>query len=712
MLLPARISPSLLIFPKSVEFLKCLIGFAVGAVQGVSTTLLMAYLVICPVQYVYAIPYEQRGADYSGPQPSEEQRSEQGGGDDILTEVSHPPSVPMPKQASNGSVLGSSEEYFSESGDGRYGISIPLPAGVSGLTPSLSLGYSSSSSVTSVVGKGWALGGLYKIERTSSGGGLPQYGQNGDVFVIDSPVASGELVCLNAVLQEDKWVCQGDYDTLSRSFAKVKRKNSGGNNYWEVTGQDGTLYTFGGTTSTIYGSGPGSTTFEQTHTWFLREIRDLNGNTIVYNWDNLTGHPSLASISYGGRKVLFRYEAFSEAQPRFISYARAGVDNLTQFLKKIYIVYNNKTLGGVELTYNEAGKSPNPATEKYLTKVQFFGPAASAPVESNLTDTSVSPPYAPQKYQFSYTQQAIGSGVGGAWEQFSTGFNIPLTFAANGAETNFRVGDVNGDGREDLILAEKVYGPSGSQPMANWGVHLGTANGWSSTAVATSAGDMPFGFGFQGHPGLSTGAVVGDFNGDGCQDVQEAYSDYLDAGIVYHAVSFSNCGTLNDPLKFTQVVLTSGPRILDLASSPARAIDYGVRATDLNMDGQTDLFKLCNDKFFYSPDPADRCGDSGAYISTSQGRTFVNYGDVSSPLQGVPFPIGWQQADTFNVSFSDHYPAFTIVDGSNIFYYPASSGSSGDQLVDFNNDGLSDLYAPSDSRYVGSYVQPNSWIGW
>ncbi len=638
--------------------------------------------------------------------------------------------VPAPRDGGDSPSGGSTERFFAESGDSRYSIPIPVPAGRGGLTPSIGLSYSSSNSSTDIVGKGWSLSGLYKIERSGPGGSLPSFGGGGDVFNISSPIASGELACLDVNQQDDKWICGSTYETIQRSFAKIKRDIT--NNLWTATGHDGTVYTFGGTTETTRGNGTGDTSFDLTHTWLIRKVRDLKGNSIEYKWQSITGHVSIESISYSGRKILFRYEPFSASAARRLNMGRGDVDYLSQFLKKIYVVYNGNTLGGMTLDYNATGAAPNPATEKYLTTVQQFGPLTGSVSLTDITDTSVSPPAFPEKVTFKYSVQPISSQNSGAWEAFDTSWNVPVAFAdPSQKEQQIRFGDFNGDGLTDIIKAEKTLGGGGQEWAASHGIYLGTGvneQGFSSSEIANGANAITFGFGYsnaQDNLGLS----IGDFNGDGCSDVYEAYGSYPWQDYIKHRLHYSNCGANNQSLAFNWTE-TNGPRALDLAENSARrTVDYGVRTTDFNQDGRTDLFKVCSTKSVYVPSPSNRCGDGGLYLSYgSTAGGFRWLADISTPihideddplesfkqsynsffsdkflLQNIPFPYGWPHATLFGVSFSDFYLPFSYEYEN----YPEASGSAGNSLIDINGDGALDIIAPRDSHYATTYTKIN-----
>jgi hypothetical protein len=89
----------------------------------------------------------------------------------------------------------------------------------------------------------------------------------------------------------------------------------------------------------------------------------------------------------------------------------------------------------------------------------------------------------------------------------SGGFTAPVNFAAGEGPVSVAVGDFNGDGRADLAVANEALPNTAS---GNVSVLLGDGSGGFAAAVNFGVGAFPY------------SVAVGDFNGDGKQDLAVA----------------------------------------------------------------------------------------------------------------------------------------------------------------------------------------------
>jgi hypothetical protein len=143
-------------------------------------------------------------------------------------------------------------------------------------------------------------------------------------------------------------------------------------------------------------------------------------------------------------------------------------------------------------------------------------------------------------------------------------FAPPLVFAASGEDftpDSMAVGDVNGDGRPDLVIKSLSFLDSDAFEV---GVLLGNGDGTFQGPILAPA-----------QPGASGGLALGDFNGDGLTDAAVAENEPpFNPGDL--AVFFGNGdGTFQPNLRLN--LLTGG-------TDPE-----GVAAADLNGDGLVDL---------------------------------------------------------------------------------------------------------------------------
>jgi Bacterial Ig-like domain (group 3)/FG-GAP-like repeat len=146
-------------------------------------------------------------------------------------------------------------------------------------------------------------------------------------------------------------------------------------------------------------------------------------------------------------------------------------------------------------------------------------------------------------------------------------FARPLVFAASGQDLTFTpssiaVGDVNGDGRSDLVI--NLIGGEDSV-VSQLGVLLGNGNGTFQAPILQSPGTT----------GGDGDVALGDFNNDGRLDAAVGGQAALPDGLT---VSTGNGdGTFGVPFQSPQRFSTGG-------NDP-----FGVAAADLNGDGLLDL---------------------------------------------------------------------------------------------------------------------------
>ena len=111
-----------------------------------------------------------------------------------------------------------------------YEYPISLPAGRSGLTPSLGIRYNSQDeSLDNLTGYHWSVN-QYSIKRLNKKGVDQLYDRND--FIVETPISSGELLELGNGLYAEE---------IESSFARYEFSN----NSWIVTDKGGKQYIFG-----------------------------------------------------------------------------------------------------------------------------------------------------------------------------------------------------------------------------------------------------------------------------------------------------------------------------------------------------------------------------------------------------------------------------------------------------------------------------------
>jgi RHS repeat-associated protein len=195
-----------------------------------------------------------------------------------------------------------------------------------GIEPKIGLAYNSSdksrANADAILGVGWRLSGISKIEKVSLGGGVPFWDPGQDLFRLDGQ----ELMACNGKWDQDyplsyitgtpsaSCSANGNFSTQVESFRRIEF--IGENNAFWLTDPDGTVSIYrpiGAFTEADDNAVAGSDTFRlaRRSKWLLAEVRDLSGNTVTYDYAiaQYAGFAErITSITYSnGYAVNFRY---------------------------------------------------------------------------------------------------------------------------------------------------------------------------------------------------------------------------------------------------------------------------------------------------------------------------------------------------------------------------------------------------------------------
>ncbi|NCO04573.1 MAG: hypothetical protein GW939_00325, partial [Candidatus Magasanikbacteria bacterium] len=176
-----------------------------------------------------------------------------------------------------------------QTGAFQYGYQFYTPPGRAGLTPSVSLSYSSQGAERiNMVGEGWNLGIPY-IQRSSQYGNntLYQSGYNEFISSID-----GELLQVSG----NTTTGVGEYRSTQEQGAFVSYTFTE-DNQWLVVDQIGNRQTYGQQATARQENGG------KTYSWYIEELQDTNGNTINYTYVNEDGVVYVESIKYGSQNI-------------------------------------------------------------------------------------------------------------------------------------------------------------------------------------------------------------------------------------------------------------------------------------------------------------------------------------------------------------------------------------------------------------------------
>lgn len=435
-----------------------------------------------------------------------------------------------------------------QQGAATYSIPIAIPPGIAGMEPKLSLEYNSQAN-NSLLGIGWNLAGLSAITRCPAT--IATDGTRSGVNY-----ATTDRFCLDGqrlVLVSGTYGASGSvYRTERDGFSYITANGAQGVGpaSFTIKTKAGLILQYGVTTDSAIKAQNGTSV----RVWALNKTSDTVGNymTVSYTTDATTGSYYPATLSYTGNgsqaptnSVQFNYTTRTDQIP---VYTAGGVVKSTQLLssiqtnagsamvKKYQLSYQTQTYGSKlsALTAVQevlADGSTLPATQVSWPAVLNFannctsncGSVFNAAPQANITDTTQS--YAGWQmlagdlnndgmndmlgYSVSGTTlqfQSWLSAGGGLMNKAATHAAVNLGASAAGASV--LLGDINGDGNVDLVLAG-----------------CNTSNNTLTVTSLNGVGDGSFGTAatpkqYSGYSCATAGAYrLVDLNGDGQSDI-------------------------------------------------------------------------------------------------------------------------------------------------------------------------------------------------
>ncbi len=179
------------------------------------------------------------------------------------------------------------------SGDAAFSFTLDVPAGRKGMQPQISVGYSSAGG-NGIMGKGFDVnyGSTISIDTRKK---LPDYDES-DAYLKDG-------VKLKANGSTNK-----EYRLLRRSVReKIERHNAfSKDDWWEIIDTHGTVYRYGyykayeTTTNNAYAGKKDENGKDKIYTWYLSEVEDVDGNTILYEYEKDKEYVYPFRITYTG----------------------------------------------------------------------------------------------------------------------------------------------------------------------------------------------------------------------------------------------------------------------------------------------------------------------------------------------------------------------------------------------------------------------------
>lgn len=493
-----------------------------------------------------------------------------------------PSSLKLPKGPGSLEGVGEDAELNLSMGLMSWGVTLELPQGHEGVTPSLRLGYSSGGG-NSVVGIGWSVGAPSVSRMTNFG--LPHYTVD-DRFT----GVGGELVHVGQDTNGDR-VYRSRYES---SFARHTWVDPTGADYWRVETPDGVVHFYGADGSGTPVQAAREEGQEGTFRYHLVESVNPYGESVVYDWIKDAGTSLLSDVRWvfreGGEsryRVVFTYE---DRQDQLVDGKPGFEVRLAKRLSDIHVLAEGVQRRHYALAYESYADSGGLSR---LSSIRQYGTDPQLELEV--------------RFAFSYSDT-----LGGPCASLGC-FRPTLVEMAGNVGDGLRIGsadlvDMNGDALPDVLDTQnghEVYlnlldedGGHGFEPALATGhtsagldspdVHMVDMNGDGFVDLFDDANDVVYyGRGDGGWdevattlevPDLGAGSQLRFFDVDSDKELDLLYSDGTDTWFLRNKGdgTFSTTPELGDELDGSYVTQ------LDAAMSG------GLQLADMNGDGLQD----------------------------------------------------------------------------------------------------------------------------
>jgi YD repeat-containing protein len=621
-------------------------------------------------------------------------------------------------------------------GSAAYSIPIALPPGTNGVQPNLTIAYNSDSG-NGWVGEGWTVTGLGYIERLGPNWSpAPTYGSS-DTYRLNMGGTSQKLVYAGV----DPTGASGNYyRTQIESFLRIEYVST--SNYWIVTNTGGTKFYFGQTAASRQGS--------QVFRWYLNKVLDPRGTfwTVSYDQDttNFDMYPKQIVYTQGPGLACTPTNLTTCRQVDFFTEQRS--DLITSYHSGANVVEDKRLktidvrLGGQLLRRYTLSYTMSPATARRFRSVSQLASVTETGADGS---TSLPPTI------FTYHVDTNSSTLDFTDTAFAVGVD-------NGMQQYLQATDINGDGLADLLVTSPGYYfrlndngaelsgtlyPYSSDPNNNLPLLYSGDTNFRPQYYSTQ---LPGTFDYSTVQAAVFGnAAVVDLNGDHLPDILD--TNYTGPnGVLWRW--WSNQGT--EQFTYEGVLVNSPTTALGYYTSidPDGAPTSGFRFADMNGDDLVDIVWL---------EKVSQTAVASTWNLTW--RQNLGNGQFSSTLHSITgftiyatYPKNSNYGETLYIRPSmlwlvdmngdglpdlawrafDQYSYIDTENPMHIYYYPNNGGANFGALVsmalstggglslaynpvfiqpvDFNGDGLPDIFQGPDVTYGaanGYFYYPN-----
>ncbi len=428
-------------------------------------------------------------------------------------------------------------------GSATYSIPLALPMGKAGISPNLSMTYSSLMG-DDLLGKGWALSGLSAITVSNFDWYNDNQLENTNFSSTTKFAMDGtRLLAISGVYGANNTV----YSTEQEGDVRIISYGSVGSlpSWFTVQTKDGKTIEYGNSVDSKVLNETG-----QVIAWKISKVYDLYGNYMVFNYIYNDNNHRIESIKYTGNTSA-GIAPYNEV--KFVYQTRNDVNEIYQFgykkiakhlLEKVVITTENEHFKTYVLSYGENLNS-------YLVKIQ----------EQASDYSALNPTY------FNY-------GI------TTNDFLSESTSSFNGVSADIQgARDFNGDGRSDVLLSHYTYNSDGSKNYTMWQAMIAGPN---NTFSSYATGSIPSGSVIMTDLNISGIASSFDFYGDGRSDILLAKLDVSGSDFSLNYIQIVNITGLNQTSSYTPL-LTGGGYV-----NPSKFLHVG----DFDGDGKDDLIIL------------------------------------------------------------------------------------------------------------------------